>query len=110
MGVLREKSDSLNAMLEAFVHDPLIGWKLLSGDKSLEGAEESEKALAGGAVNEQALRVTRRIQMKLNGEEFLPGSQPVAVEEQVSPPSIFHPPPPPPERPWRRSKASFETR
>jgi serine/threonine-protein kinase mTOR len=36
MRVLREKSDSLNAMLEAFVHDPLIGWKLLNPDQAPE--------------------------------------------------------------------------
>lgn len=39
MGVLRDKSDSLNAMLEAFVHDPLIGWKLLNPDQEPEEDE-----------------------------------------------------------------------
>jgi FKBP12-rapamycin complex-associated protein len=34
MRVLRDKSDSLNAMLEAFVHDPLIGWKLVPAEGS----------------------------------------------------------------------------
>ncbi|CAM9774682.1 unnamed protein product, partial [Sphacelaria rigidula] len=29
MSVLRESRDSLIAMLEAFVHDPLVSWKLL---------------------------------------------------------------------------------
>ena len=30
MSVLRENKDSLMAMLEAFVHDPLISWRLLA--------------------------------------------------------------------------------
>ena len=29
MGVLRQHKDSLMAMLEAFIHDPLIKWRLL---------------------------------------------------------------------------------
>jgi FKBP12-rapamycin complex-associated protein len=33
MGVLRENYDSLVATLEAFVHDPLISWRLLHSDK-----------------------------------------------------------------------------
>eukprot|EP00617_Octactis_speculum_P004597 CAMPEP_0185777138 /NCGR_PEP_ID=MMETSP1174-20130828/88411_1 /TAXON_ID=35687 /ORGANISM="Dictyocha speculum, Strain CCMP1381" /LENGTH=233 /DNA_ID=CAMNT_0028465413 /DNA_START=53 /DNA_END=754 /DNA_ORIENTATION=- len=30
MGVLRDNKDSLLAMLEAFVYDPLIGWKIMN--------------------------------------------------------------------------------
>ena len=30
MSVLRDHKDSLMAMLEAFVHDPLISWRLLA--------------------------------------------------------------------------------
>lgn len=30
MSVLRHNKDSLMAMLEAFVHDPLISWRLLA--------------------------------------------------------------------------------
>ena len=32
MGVLRSNKDSVMAMLEAFVHDPLINWRLLEPD------------------------------------------------------------------------------
>ena len=56
MSVLRESRESLVAMLEAFVHDPLISWRLL-GD---EGKAESEAAAArhsastaGGAAPQQ---------------------------------------------------------
>jgi phosphatidylinositol kinase/protein kinase (PI-3 family) len=40
MRVLRENKDSLMAVLEAFVHDPLIGWRLVS-------AVEEGEATAG---------------------------------------------------------------
>jgi len=105
MRVLRAKSDSLNAMLEAFVHDPLIGWKLLHAngkpgkqqqDNSGGGAQPTQIEVQGGAggkggeadngagpkkqssllhestieVNVEAIRVTRRIQLKLQGREF----------------------------------------
>lgn len=91
MRVLRSKSDSLNAMLEAFVHDPLIGWKLLhandGGDRETANLnptssdtgkatdeETGKRSLLHEStieVNEQAIRVTRRIQLKLQGREFM---------------------------------------
>lgn len=42
MSVLRDKRDSLMAMLEAFVYDPLISWRLL--------ANNEDQALGGVAV------------------------------------------------------------
>lgn len=41
MGVLRDNRDSLVAMLEAFVHDPLISWRLLEQAKSDENVTAS---------------------------------------------------------------------
>jgi len=41
MGVLRENRDSLVAMLEAFVYDPLISWRLL-GEASNDNGTNSE--------------------------------------------------------------------
>ena len=32
MGALRANKDSVMAMLEAFVYDPLINWRLLTGN------------------------------------------------------------------------------
>lgn len=32
MKVLRKNRDSLMALLEAFVHDPLINWRLVDAD------------------------------------------------------------------------------
>lgn len=37
MRVLRENKDSLMAVLEAFVHDPLINWRLNSASPKLPG-------------------------------------------------------------------------
>ena len=46
MSVLRENRDSLMAMLEAFVYDPLISWRLLANDN--EGAGETTVPIASG--------------------------------------------------------------
>uniref|UniRef100_A0A7S1BDY4 non-specific serine/threonine protein kinase n=1 Tax=Corethron hystrix TaxID=216773 RepID=A0A7S1BDY4_9STRA len=41
MGVLRENRDSLVAMLEAFVYDPLISWRLLGEDAAATAPEKA---------------------------------------------------------------------
>ena len=46
MRVLRSNKDSVMAMLEAFVHDPLINWRLLNTNEG-----DPESALAGQADN-----------------------------------------------------------
>ena len=49
MGVLRDNRDSLIAMLEAFVYDPLISWRLLNkGGEDAEKKREEEKKKEGG--------------------------------------------------------------
>ena len=54
MRVLRAKSDSLNAMLEAFVHDPLVAWKLLHPNQTpsndMGGAGGRDASAAGGVA------------------------------------------------------------
>ena len=45
MKVLRSNKDSVMAMLEAFVHDPLINWRLLNttdANTDLPGARDIE--------------------------------------------------------------------
>ena len=42
MSVLRENRDSLVAMLEAFVYDPLISWRLLNSNKGKEAAKDGK--------------------------------------------------------------------
>ena len=51
MRVLRSNKDSVMAMLEAFVHDPLINWRLLNTNEG-----DPESALAGQADNNGACR------------------------------------------------------
>jgi FKBP12-rapamycin complex-associated protein len=54
--VLRAHKDSLMAMLEAFVHDPLINWRLLNTTEAATEAalaresQETAAAAGGGGV------------------------------------------------------------
>ncbi len=57
MVVLRKSSDSLLAMLEAFVHDPLISWRFLDGcmkEEDIEGRDDDN--IAGDSNKEGNLR------------------------------------------------------
>merc|ERR1712185_25769 len=47
MGMLRNNKDSVLAMLEAFVHDPLINWRLLR-DNGPDATNEDSGAGGGG--------------------------------------------------------------
>ena len=53
MGLLRENRDSLLAVLEAFVHDPLINWRLLKSTGSAAAAE-NEAATAAAMSKAEA--------------------------------------------------------
>ncbi|KAJ6556571.1 phosphatidylinositol 3-kinase [Mycena vulgaris] len=44
MQVLRDNKESLMAVLEAFVYDPLINWRLMQGDADVRQGEESDSA------------------------------------------------------------------
>lgn len=44
MRVMRSNKESIMAVLEAFVHDPLINWRLVKGGRQLDERE-------GGANN-----------------------------------------------------------
>jgi FKBP12-rapamycin complex-associated protein len=50
MVVLRDNKDSAMAMLEAFVHDPLINWRLLQKTDTNEGTKEREGTATGAPV------------------------------------------------------------
>eukprot|EP01127_Copromyxa_protea_P018907 TRINITY_DN6037_c0_g2_i1.p1 TRINITY_DN6037_c0_g2~~TRINITY_DN6037_c0_g2_i1.p1 ORF type:complete len:1532 (-),score=302.75 TRINITY_DN6037_c0_g2_i1:8-4603(-) len=104
MTVLRENSESLMAVLEAFVHDPLINWRLMEDEEGSclstsdfegEGASPSfvgrtrrsisiqERSGNGEeALNEKALEVTKRIKSKLKGRDFNPNHV-LGVADQV---------------------------
>lgn len=110
MKVLRENKDSLMAVLEAFVYDPLISWRLTAGQEG-HGGETDAKAdpgklaqFAGGPSrklkadendifetngelkmegrNERALAVYSRVQKKLTGRDFNPDVE-LTVNAQV---------------------------
>ncbi|KNC51511.1 phosphatidylinositol kinase Tor2 [Thecamonas trahens ATCC 50062] len=71
MELLRNNRDSLMAVLEAFIHDPLVSWRL------------NVDAGAGGTdLNAKARRVVDRVADKLVGRDFDPGVK-LGVSEQV---------------------------
>ncbi|PWN54196.1 putative TOR1-1-phosphatidylinositol 3-kinase [Violaceomyces palustris] len=80
MRVLRDNKESVLALLEAFVHDPLISWRLVTDDASEQKAPDASEneasghfiSQAGDVRNQRALEVVRRIQNKLNGRDFNP--------------------------------------
>uniref|UniRef100_A0A0K0D0A5 Non-specific serine/threonine protein kinase n=1 Tax=Angiostrongylus cantonensis TaxID=6313 RepID=A0A0K0D0A5_ANGCA len=81
--LLRANRDSLLAVLEAFVYDPVISWRLLEGTKRVPGEKHDvtrRKTLqeAPRIVRE---RVIDRIKQKLTGSEF--GNGEVDVQEQI---------------------------
>ena len=49
MRVLRSNRDSVMAMLEAFVHDPLINWRLLN---TPDAAPDTAAAAAAGVTQD----------------------------------------------------------
>ncbi|KAH8093828.1 FAT-domain-containing protein [Cristinia sonorae] len=98
MTVLRENKDSLMAVLEAFVYDPLINWRLMQTDveprrpegnrnrtelarataypqgpiRKLKADENDILNEAQEVRNERALSVYNRVQNKLTGRDFNP--------------------------------------
>jgi len=45
MSVLRKNKDSLMAVLEAFVHDPLINWRIIAAPSPRQGKHMSQLVL-----------------------------------------------------------------
>nr|DBA16552.1 TPA: hypothetical protein GDO54_003933 [Pyxicephalus adspersus] len=88
MEVLREHKDSVMAVLEAFVYDPLLNWRLM--DKMMETVELGETAhkkpgstvpesihtyIGDGlvqpeALNKKAIQIINRVRDKLTGRDF----------------------------------------
>ncbi|KAM0787611.1 hypothetical protein ACM66B_003678 [Microbotryomycetes sp. NB124-2] len=102
MRVLRENKESIIAVLEAFVHDPLINWRLVQGGRQVggEGKAGVGENGPGGArrprgdetniydddavdqINNRAVQVVERVQQKLTGRDFKP-TVVLSVNEQV---------------------------
>eukprot|EP01155_Anaeramoeba_flamelloides_P010974 Anaeramoba_flamelloidesa326854_59.p1 GENE.a326854_59~~a326854_59.p1 ORF type:complete len:975 (+),score=216.26 a326854_59:235-3159(+) len=80
MKVIRDNKDSLMALLEAFVYDPLINW-FLDRESSQTTQQKLRKMVKAGSgffyydsydqsLNEEALKVIERISNKLTGRDF----------------------------------------
>ncbi|CEQ40386.1 SPOSA6832_01995, partial [Sporobolomyces salmonicolor] len=102
MRVLRENKESIIAVLEAFVHDPLINWRLVQGGRQVghqNAARGGENAAAGarrprgdetnihdddavGQINARAVQVVERVQQKLTGRDFKP-TVVLSINDQV---------------------------
>eukprot|EP01094_Clydonella_sp_ATCC50884_P002486 TRINITY_DN1189_c0_g2_i1.p1 TRINITY_DN1189_c0_g2~~TRINITY_DN1189_c0_g2_i1.p1 ORF type:complete len:858 (+),score=324.02 TRINITY_DN1189_c0_g2_i1:40-2574(+) len=92
MRVMRKNKESLMAVLEAFVHDPLLNWRLVT--KPSPGAQDGEPAprrntltsstsgVPPERVNKRALEVVNRVESKLTGRDF-GNADPLEVAEQV---------------------------
>ncbi|KAI5480415.1 FKBP12-rapamycin complex-associated protein [Pseudohyphozyma bogoriensis] len=99
MRVLRDNKESIIAVLEAFVHDPLINWRLVQGGRQVEGRAAGENG-AGVArrprgdetnifdedaveqINTRAVQVVERVTQKLTGRDFKP-TVVLSVKDQV---------------------------
>lgn len=44
MKILRDNQDSVMAMLEAFVYDPLISWRLVADNKSVSSVSKGARS------------------------------------------------------------------
>ena len=98
MNVMRQNEDSLMAILEAFVHDPLMNWKLLEktnlessrenvapellGVDSFVGEEEEEEGDQSNQTSAKAAAVIKRVRDKLTGNDFYEDEK-ITVAEQV---------------------------
>lgn len=87
MKVVRDNRAGMITLLEAFVHDPLIGWRLIDGPNSNPAA-----ALPGGtdgvgtddeARSARAIQVVNRIHSKLEGTDF-GTEEPLDEKEQMA--------------------------
>ncbi|KAL0226187.1 hypothetical protein P9112_013511 [Eukaryota sp. TZLM1-RC] len=79
LSLLRDNRDSLMAMLEAFVHDPLVTWKSHFNEKNEVG---DVPAVAKVLPNQTAVNAVERVNAKLNGSDFDPEQQ-LDVRSQV---------------------------
>ncbi|KAK0535702.1 phosphatidylinositol kinase- protein kinase tor1 [Tilletia horrida] len=93
MRVMRDNKESVLALLEAFVHDPLITWKMLAVDADQPQMEETSEYVraATGEQNVQqdraqmsrAVEILKRLESKLKGRDFDADAE-LSVAEQVA--------------------------
>ncbi|KAL4707893.1 hypothetical protein ACJJTC_010328 [Scirpophaga incertulas] len=101
MEVLHRHRDSVMAVLEAFVYDPLLNWRLVEPGRktdadspvtnapivaaeSLPPATPSAGAVpAEASLNKRALAIVNRVRDKLTGRDFPHIDEKVSVQQQV---------------------------
>lgn len=91
MRVLRHNKESVMAVLEAFVYDPLINWRLLTNQQNISESIQSmtldnlgigDQYNESDGLNQRALSVISRISNKLTGKDF-DTAKPLNIEKQV---------------------------
>ncbi|KAL9940634.1 hypothetical protein V8E36_000122 [Tilletia maclaganii] len=98
MRVLRDNKESVLALLEAFVHDPLITWKLLTIEVRPRATGQRQPGVGAGATaaaaaaaaaqqledghSNRAVEIMNRIENKLKGRDFNPEEE-LPVYKQV---------------------------
>ncbi|CAG8530152.1 16586_t:CDS:10 [Funneliformis mosseae] len=80
MSVLRKNKESLMAVLEAFVHDPLINWRIMANPSPRQDGENTHAVAS--TSNRRARDIINRISNKLTGKDFKP-NQVLDVPSQV---------------------------
>ena len=77
MRVLRENKESVMAVLEAFVYDPLLGWRLLHQKPAAAGGGAAGEVVAGvdDGMNEDVIAHTD----PLSGEVYYEGMSPTRL-------------------------------
>lgn len=77
MRVLRENKESVMAVLEAFVYDPLLGWRLLHHKPAAAGGGAAGEVAAGGdgGMNEDVIAHTD----PMSGEVYYEGMSPTRL-------------------------------
>lgn len=86
MRLLRNNKDSIMAVLQTFIYDPLLGWRAIGGsgtDGVVEEEPEGRRLRTDdGLTGVSPVEVVRRIEDKLIGRDF-DGYAVLTVEEQV---------------------------
>ena len=80
MDVLRRNEASILAVLETFVYDPLINWRLM--DQNSEHDEGSGQSY-DMSLNKKAVEILKKVSKKLTGYDDITDEKHLRVEDQV---------------------------
>ncbi|XP_063829680.1 serine/threonine-protein kinase mTOR [Ostrinia nubilalis] len=90
MEVLHRHRDSVMAVLEAFVYDPLLNWRLVDAARRSRADDDASPAPAPvtpappePSLNKRALAIVNRVRDKLTGRDFPHIDEALTVHKQV---------------------------